>query len=351
MFRPGDRVLVALSGGGDSTGLALVLSELRRRLAIELVAGHVHHGLRGGEADLDQECAAAVAATLDIPFHAAALTPGSLGRSNIEARARAARYAALAKLAQATGCAKIATGHTLDDQAETFLLRLLRGSAAAGLAAIHPHRADGVVRPLIDCRRAAVAAVVRAAGLRHRVDSSNADPRFQRTLVRSRLLPLLAEINPAAIASCARAADQARGDAVLAGRWVADAAAALGIGRELPVGALAAVPADARGSLARYWLVTRLGTASGLGAAHIAAVAGLASGDVGGREVHLPGGRVVRRQGGLLVLVEELAGAQRRRSGRSAAAAPPVVAGDDGLKGPAADGHARRMPGRAGVEK
>jgi len=310
MLRPGERVLVALSGGADSTGLALVLSELRRRLGIDVVAGHVHHGLRGSEADLDQERAAATAAALGIPFEAVAIAPGALRGANLEARARTARYAALRRIADAAGCTKVATGHTMDDQAETFLLRLLRGAGSAGLAAIQPHRDDGVVRPLIACRRAAVVAVVEQAGLGYRVDSANSDPRFLRTAVRERLLPLLVEIEPAAVATCARAAEQARGDALLAERWLA---AALGeIGPELPVAALGGLPIEARAAVARYWLMTRLGSGRGIASAHIAGVLALAAGENGRAEVHLPRGRVVRRRRGVLTLAEADPAARRR---------------------------------------
>jgi len=289
---------------------------MRRRLGIELVAGHVHHGLRGTEADLDQECAAATAAALNMPFHAAAIPPGALGEANLEARARAARYAALHALATATGSAKIATGHTLDDQAETFLLRLLRGAGAAGLAAIDPHRDDGVVRPLLDCRRDAVVAVVEQAGLRHRADSANRDPRFLRTQVRARLLPVLTEISPAAVVTCARAAEHARGDALLAARWLTAAACELGVGSGLPLAVLVALPAGTRAAMVRHWLTSGLGATGGIAAAHVTAVVALASGEKGRGEVHLPRGHVVRRRRRVLSLEQHDAAARRGAAGK-----------------------------------
>src|SRR5262249_48873408 len=184
LLTPGMRVLVALSGGPDSTGLLLILARLQRKLGIELIAAHVNHRLRGADADLDEARAAESAATLGVSVVRAALPAGLAVRGNLEGRARALRYAALRRLAAEHGCAAIATGHTLDDQAETVIMRLIRGSSGRGLTAIRPRRRDGVIRPLIDCRRAAVEAVVRQAGLRYRIDRSNADPRFLRTQVR-----------------------------------------------------------------------------------------------------------------------------------------------------------------------
>ncbi|MGH7790640.1 MAG: tRNA lysidine(34) synthetase TilS, partial [Candidatus Binatia bacterium] len=217
MLRAGDRVLVAVSGGADSTGLLLVLAQLRRKLGIELVAAHVNHRLRA-EADADEACAAAVAARLQVPYVRAELSALGVG-ANLEARARAQRYAALRRLAAAADCARIATGHTLDDQAETVLMRLIRGSSGRGLTAVRPRRADGVIRPLLDCRRAAVAGAVRAAGLPVCFDRSNDDPRFLRTHVRRRVLPLLAELNPSIAAACARLAAAAGAERTVVAAW------------------------------------------------------------------------------------------------------------------------------------
>ncbi|MFN8641117.1 MAG: tRNA lysidine(34) synthetase TilS [Candidatus Binatia bacterium] len=214
MLSAGDRVLVAVSGGADSVGLLLVLSQLRRKLGIEVVAAHVHHGLRGVDADADEACAAAAAARLGVVF-ARVISAAGCGRVRRTWRRGRGRCAMprLRRLATAHGCTRIATGHTLDDQAETVLMRLLRGAGVRGLAAIRPRRRDGVVRPLLDCRRSAVRAVVEQAGLAFRHDAANDDPRFLRTHVRRRVLPLLGELNPAIAEACAGLAASARAGA------------------------------------------------------------------------------------------------------------------------------------------
>lgn len=303
MFGAGDRVLVAVSGGADSTALLLVLSALRRRLGIELVAAHVHHGLRGAEADADQACAAAAAERLGVPFVHAAIGDRLAGRaSNLEARARAQRYAALSRLAAKQGCARIATGHTLDDQAETVLMRIVRGSGLRGLGAIRPRRRDGVVRPLIDCRRAAVRAAVDQAGLAYRHDASNDDPRFLRTQVRARLLPLLAELNPAIVEACAGLASASRAERAAAARWAdaeLDVAAADG---SLPVAWLAQQPDGLRRLLLRRWLVRGGVPRRRLSRRHVQAAVDLTLAADGRGEVHLPIGWTLHRGRGRLLL-------------------------------------------------
>ena len=304
MLAPGERVLVAVSGGPDSVGLLLVLSQLRRKLGVELIAAHVHHGLRGAAADADEACAAAAAQRLGVPF-----VRGDLGGrlradgANLEARARRLRYAALQQLAAAHGCARIATGHTLDDQAETVLMRLVRGAGPRGLGAIRPRRRDGVVRPLLDCRRAAVRGVVDQAGLAHRHDASNDDPRFLRTQVRTRVLPLLAELNPAVAEACASLAAAARSERAAVRRWAdAELAAAVAADGALPVAWLSDQPAAARPLLLRRWLGRAGVPARHLQRRHLRAAIDLALAREGRGEVHLPRGWVLDRRRGRLAV-------------------------------------------------
>ena len=311
MLTAGERVLVAVSGGADSTGLLLALARLRDKLGVALVAAHVNHRLRGAAADLDEACAAESAATLEVAFVRSEL-PAELGHgSNLEARARTLRYASLQDTARIHGCAKIATGHTLDDQAETVLMRLIRGSSGRGLGAIRPRRADGVIRPLIDCRRAAVEAVVRQAGLRYRVDDSNRDPRFLRTHVRERVLPLLAELNPSIARACANLAAATRAERMIVSAW-ADAQLAGGAndGR-LDVDWLLARAPSVRPLLLRRWLL-RAGVAAGsLTARHAQAVLQLAEAGRGRAEVHLPGGWTAHRAGSSVVLDRQASAGRR----------------------------------------
>jgi tRNA(Ile)-lysidine synthase len=198
---------VACSGGPDSQTLLHALSALRQVHGCELVAATVDHGLRA-EAAAEHALAAQLAASLRIS-HVTLTVQVARGASR-QARAREARYAALLAHAAATGAERVAVGHTRDDQAETVLARLLRGAGLEGISAIAPLRADGVVRPLLDCGRADVLAYLAAHEIASARDPSNIDPRYLRTRVRTRLLPALCEENPALPERLAFLADDAR---------------------------------------------------------------------------------------------------------------------------------------------
>lgn len=293
LLGPVDRVLVALSAGPDSTALAAALAELRDAGEVGPVhALHVDHGLRpAGE---DAACAAAVCARLGIPFERARVV---VRRGNVQAEARRARYAALRAAAVRAGATRIATGHTRTDQAETVLLRLLRGAGARGLAAIPPRR-GALVRPLIDRSRAEVLAYLAARGLPFRDDPTNATPRFARNRVRHALWPAVLAIAPAAEAALARAADLARDDeralAARARRRVGDEVA-------VPLAALRAEPVAVRRRIVRrLWRNAAGGPAvEPLPAARVDAVLALAARRRPGR-IALPGGREARARYGRL---------------------------------------------------
>jgi tRNA(Ile)-lysidine synthase len=313
MLVPGERVLVAVSGGADSVGLLLTLNELRRKLGIELVAAHVNHRLRGADADADEAAAETAARRLGVPFARCDIGGRLTGdSSNLEARARRLRYAALRRLAAAHDCARIATGHTLDDQAETVLMRLVRGAGVRGLAAIRPRRRDGIVRPLIDTRRAALRAVVEQADLPFRHDASNDDPRFLRTQVRQRVLPLLAELNPAVAEACANLAASARAERAAVARWADAELASADAEGKLPVVWLAAQPAEARALLIRRWLVRAGVPRRRVDRRHVRAAVALALATEGRGEVHLPLGWVLGRSRGQLTMTRRKSVITRR---------------------------------------
>jgi tRNA(Ile)-lysidine synthase len=203
-----DEVLVALSGGADSTALLAALAEMRDAGEVhELTAVHVDHALRPGS-HLDAEACGRVCALLGVPLRQVKV---EVRGGNVQAEARKARYAALRREAARVGATRIATGHTQDDQAETVVLRLLRGAGARGLAGIPPRR-GAIIRPLIDRTRAEVIAYVEARGLPHLEDPSNATPRFLRNRVRAEVLPVLRSLAPHASRALARAADLLRDD-------------------------------------------------------------------------------------------------------------------------------------------
>jgi tRNA(Ile)-lysidine synthase len=212
MFSAGARVLAAVSGGPDSMALLHVLARLRAKLGFELVAHGVDHGLRA-EASRELDQAAAFACTLEVPFSRTrtSVAPGG----NLQARARAARLAALRGAASQVGATCLATGHHADDRAETLLLRLLRGASPAGLAVLAPRRAD-LVRPLIRARRRDIDTHIERHNIPFSSDPSNQDPRFLRVRVRHELVPLLESLSPGIVRHLNGLADdlraRARGD-------------------------------------------------------------------------------------------------------------------------------------------
>lgn len=202
-LQPGDLVLCAVSGGPDSSALLHVLAGLRSRLGLRLAACAVDHGLRA-EAAGEIELAAALARQLDVPIDVERVTVDPGG--NLQARARAARHAALRDVASRRGARYVATAHTADDRAETVVLRLLRGAGPRGLAVLPPR--DGLlVRPLVRARRSQIVAHLERHAIATAADPSNRDPRFLRVRVREEVLPLLAELAPRIVASLCDLAD------------------------------------------------------------------------------------------------------------------------------------------------
>lgn len=202
------RLLVAVSGGSDSVALLHVLLALGQRVGV----AHVHHGLRGGEADREQAFVAELCRALGVPFHAARVDARRRDGRSPEARARALRYGALESLRVANGYAALLTAHQADDQAETVLLRALRGTGPGGLAAIRPSLDHGrVLRPLLGVRRTALSDYLARRGLAFATDSSNADLAIPRNRLRAEVVPVLEAISPAAVANLAHLAELARG--------------------------------------------------------------------------------------------------------------------------------------------
>ena len=195
LLRPGQSVMAAVSGGPDSLSLLHALHRLRGELQISsLSAAHLDHGLRGAESAAEAAFVAAFCAERGIPCVIETLDPNALTQTpgtGVQAAARAARYDFLQRAAAQSGADRIATAHTQDDQAETVLMNILRGSGLAGLTGI-PYSRDNIIRPLRDATRAEVEAYCAAHGLTPRRDPSNADPsHYLRNRVRLELLPEL----------------------------------------------------------------------------------------------------------------------------------------------------------------
>jgi tRNA(Ile)-lysidine synthase len=200
-------LLAAVSGGSDSVALLHALLALGQRVGV----AHVHHGLRGAEADRELGFVESLAARLGVPFRAERVDARAPDGRSPEARARALRYAALERMRVAGGFACVLTAHHADDQAETVLLRALRGTGLGGLAAIQPVRDAGrVLRPLLAVRRAELREYLERRGLAWQTDSSNASLAIPRNRLRAEVMPLLEGIAPGAVAHLAQLAAHAR---------------------------------------------------------------------------------------------------------------------------------------------
>ncbi|MDQ3070321.1 MAG: tRNA lysidine(34) synthetase TilS [Acidobacteriota bacterium] len=217
LIPPGTRVLAAVSGGADSVALALVLADLARA-GTGVLGGiaHLHHGLRGPAADADEQFVAALAARLDVPYVSAREDVAALASAvheSIEAAGRRARYAFLSGAARSLACTAIATGHTADDQAETLVMRLMRGAGLQGLGGIRV-RNGAVIRPLLDARRDDIESYLRSCGAAWRTDASNTDRAMTRNRVRHTVIPAIVEAGgPGVIDALARTAALIQDDA------------------------------------------------------------------------------------------------------------------------------------------
>lgn len=201
----GGPLVVAVSGGPDSTALLLALAD---QAEVPIVAAHVNHHLRGAESDADEAFVRDLCQRAGVPLCVAngPLDPELVRRHGVEAAAREVRHARLQEIRAEMHASHIATAHQKNDQAETVLMRLMTGSGLAGLRGIHPVRDDGVIRPLLEVSRAEIDAFLRERGITPQIDHTNADPRFLRNRVRA----MLAEFDPQVIENLASVARQAR---------------------------------------------------------------------------------------------------------------------------------------------
>lgn len=307
----GQRVAAAVSGGADSVALALWLHDFATRPApafsfVGLI--HVNHALRGAESEADEAFCRDLARRLNIPIDVVAAPLAVTGRSP-ESAAREARYAAFDAAAARLGATVVCTAHTADDQAETVLLRLLRGAGLRGLSGIRSTNRQ-IVRPLLECRRNHLRAALVQSGEAWREDASNLDVSIPRNHIRHELLPVLervaTQIAPGGIEALARFASYAAEDEQflenaaieLAGRLVLpDDGARGGVDAERCVrlvrSALAAAPAPLARRVIRQ-AAEKVAPDRPWSAVHIDAVLRLARRTQGGGSLDLPGTRVER---------------------------------------------------------
>jgi len=339
-LRAGERVGAAVSGGADSVALLLLLVELRKQLGIVLSVVHFNHKLRGKDSDADEKFAGRLAEKYGLAFHAGRADIAAKAKSrkaNLEDTARRARYAFFTRLVEDGRVDKVAVAHTADDQAETVLAHILRGTGLAGLGGIHP-AVGHVVRPLLGVRRAELRAYLRSKKQTWREDATNSDTTRMRARIRKKLLPVLEkEFQAAVVEHLATLAELAREDEAFLDALTSKPMqtcvekgprqAKISIGDLLAKKKKDFNTEDTEntegteknfaigGRIARR-IVGELKPREGqLNAAHVRSILALAESGENGKSLSLPGGVEVRRQQDSLIFCagEAIAKANRRK--------------------------------------
>lgn len=297
MLPEGARVCAALSGGADSTALLLALLEL----GYPVSAFHLNHCLRGAESYRDEAFARALCQRLHVPLdvqRADVSGYASAHRLGTEEAARTLRYRTLSQALGRLGCTHAATAHTADDNLETMLFHLVRGTGAKGLSGIPPVRGS-IVRPLLSCTRAEVESYLAARGEAYVTDSTNLSADYTRNRIRHEVIPVLRSVNPDAAGAAARLAGLLRTDEAYL-----DAAAQsqLAAAQESGGWRTDAFPAALRGRMLHSLLRGQGAPMSQIGQKHIALLSALLDSPNPSAALSLPGGLAARREYGLFYL-------------------------------------------------
>ena len=340
--QPGDRLVVAVSGGVDSMVLLHAVARLGPRLYLCLHVAHIHHGLRGRSADLDATLVAAEANRQGLPVSTERLIAATRPRGiSVQVWARGERYACLDAIRKRIRATWIVTAHTRNDQAETVLLNLLRGTGLRGLAGI-PGVRNHILRPLLSVSRSEIESYAREHGVRFREDPSNTSVAYRRNRIRHQLLPLLArQYNPRIVETLAGLASQAREDEEALTAQAASLAAGAIRERDRTIGVSIPVLQAAPAAVARRLLLVAFHRVAaeqhGLTRRHLAALLKLVAGT---GSVRLPCGLQAWVTAKYLWVGASTASEALPRSGRPAA--PPQVTVKPG-------GWTRWEPGRCFV--
>jgi tRNA(Ile)-lysidine synthase len=308
LFRTDDTLIVAISGGADSTALLDLLTRLPGH-NLRLIAAHLNHCLRGADSDGDQDFCRALAERYAIPFETVKIDVKQLAevqRLNLEDAGRRARIHFLDQLRSEYGAAAVVLAHHADDQAETVLMRLLRGSGMTGLSGMAHCNQRGYVRPLLDITRAEIERYLRERGLDWREDASNRNTDFLRNRIRHQLLPFLEEYNPAIRSGLASTALLLGDDeALLADLTEQTCAASFRRENEAIVGTISQLlslhPALLRRVL-RHALKTLTGSLEGISQRHSAAISTMITTERPNARLALPHGITAIREYDLLRL-------------------------------------------------
>ncbi len=298
MVAPGDLVVTAVSGGPDSVCLLDCLNALSEQFGITLIIAHFDHGLRPDEDSAETAFVHRLAESLDIPFTTNPAPPEISPKGSEEERARTARYKFLEDIRQQTRAHRIALGHTVDDQAETVLMRLLRGSGTSGLAAIPPVRGESIIRPMIRVSRQEVLAYLAERGLNYMLDSSNTVTRYLRNRIRSELIPVLTKYQPRLVERLANTADILRADDEcldsIALAWIDKHSLTDRSSPQIAISRWKLLHPALRMRVLRQ-LVNRAGSLRRIDTRHLKAIEQLAESSSPQRCINLPGGTTARR--------------------------------------------------------
>jgi tRNA(Ile)-lysidine synthase len=312
MLSPSDHVVVAVSGGADSIALLLCLHKLTPRLHLSLTVAHLNHRIRGPEADADEDFVRRLSAGLGLPFVSESVDvkqQASESKQNLEELARRRRYDFLRRVASRLDAQKIATGHTLNDQAETVLFRFLRGSGIEGLAAIHPVVDGRIIRPMLECSRERIVEFLKKQGVLYRQDSTNQDLRYSRNRIRRELIPYLEkDFNPRLVRTLALEAGLARETWALLESEAAGCFEALrrpvDEGISLEINGLLRLHPAMRKLVLRHALKQCTGSLRGVASSHIESILALCRLERGGCRVRMPRGNLAIRQFDKLLLLK-----------------------------------------------
>jgi tRNA(Ile)-lysidine synthase len=320
LLEPKDRVLVACSGGPDSMALFHILMDLSREYDLTLYMAHLNHGIRK-EADEDEAFVRQVAENAGIPVAAESVNCLELSKEwgmSLEGAARKIRYEFFERQAKRLGISKVALGHTAEDQAETILMRLIRGTGLQGMGGIPPirhSRGISYVRPLIRCQRSDVLDYLSSADISYRTDSTNFRRCCTRNRVRLDLMPLLKKgFNPSIVHNLSRTAEMLREDHLALAHYVSKIGSDMGLGRgkkgeggfgwkaflsgrasgevswSLDLETLKSQPLGVQRGVLREWLKGFMGTSQGIHFEHIQAILNLMNRFQGGGMLNLPEG-------------------------------------------------------------
>jgi len=310
LFHPGQRVGVAVSGGPDSVLLLHFMKDLALDWGITLAAVHFNHHLRGAESDADESFVRNLADSIGVAFIRGEAEVARVAREkkrNLEATARELRYRFFFSLVEQGRLDKVVTAHTANDQAETVLLRLLRGAGTRGLSGIYPVLEGKVARPFLDLTRAVITREIERRKLECRLDSTNLDARLRRNKIRLELLPWLErEFNPALIPLLKNHADRARDEEAFLEQQARERSRPWrireGAEERIPVRALRGfAPAIQRLVLRQMLESVRKGL-RGVAYAHIEELLRFATSAQSGHSLALPGGTEARKEFDWLIL-------------------------------------------------